>query len=41
MIHSYSLDKRVIPIGMVASLTHAMQEAGYSAESVLADTSLT
>lgn len=40
MIHSYSLDKRVIPIGMVASLTHVMQQAGYSVESVLADTSL-
>ena len=41
MIHSYSLDKRVIPIGMVASLTHAMEQAGYSPEAVLAGTGLT
>jgi len=41
MIHSYSLDKRVIPIGLVASLTHAMEQAGYAPEAVLAETGLT
>jgi AraC-like DNA-binding protein len=40
MIISYSLDKRVIPMGLVSNLTYSMVQSGFSEADVLAETGL-
>ena len=40
MFHSYSLDKKAIPMSSVISLAERMVEKGYSLESILEDTGL-
>ena len=40
MFHSYSLDKKAIPMSLVVSLSERMIEEGYSLESILVDTGL-
>jgi len=40
MFHSYSLDKRAVPMNLVISLTEGMSDRGHSAEAVLKDTGI-